>query len=234
MPPAWRNVEEVIRDENGKEIGRRPFSLPIWGIGETGYPLSSYHAKTPEDRMTRFLKWNFEPLLEQTSPAMAGPLRCGNNDRAMFPQQVKRVDLSSWFWPELPSWSQKLIAVEKFDPGVQKRLLGHGAHMPVMGFIGRTSRRSPEAQKARAEKADRRGWTAERRHPERRTSGWGHRGGWGAAWQGAWPSTRGGGGSTGSGSWQGGAAWQEAWSSTRGGGGSSASGSWQGDWQNWW
>ena len=33
VPPAWRNAEEVVRDENGKETERRPFSLPIYGIG---------------------------------------------------------------------------------------------------------------------------------------------------------------------------------------------------------
>ena len=93
--------------------------------------------------------------------------------------------------------------------------------MPVMGFMGGASRRSPEAQKARAAKADLRGWTVERRHPERSTSGWGQRGGWGAAWQEAWPSTRGGGGSSSSGSWQRDAQWQ---------------GWWQRDakWQAWW
>ena len=45
VPPAWRNVEEVVRDDKGRETGRRPFSLPIYGIGNTGYPLDSYHPK---------------------------------------------------------------------------------------------------------------------------------------------------------------------------------------------
>ena len=165
--------------------------------------------------------------MASNAAAMAGPLRCGHSDLGAFPQKVTSVDLSFWSWPMLPLWSQKLIAVEKFDPGVAKQFLGHGAHMPVMGFMGGASRRSPDARKARAAKADARGRTAERRHPERTTSGWGHRGGWGAAWQEARLSTRGGGGSIGSGSWQEGAAWQEAWPSTRGGGGSWGSGSWQ-------
>jgi hypothetical protein len=203
VPPAWRNVDEVVRDEEGEVIERRQFSLPCVCLGETGYPPESYHPKQA-DRMTQFLKWNFAPLLDKDSPAMAGPLRAGVADHAMFPFKVKVTDLSSWDWPTLPIWSQKLIAVEKLDPGEVKNFLGHGTHMPVMGFMGGASRRSPTAQKERARKADARGWTAERRNPERSTSRWDSSGGGGAAWQEAGAATRG--------RWQA-AQWQGWWQS---------------------
>ena len=69
MPPAWKNVEQILRDAEGKETGRQPYKLPRYSLGQTGYTLDKYQPKM-EERMTRFLKWTFEPALEPDSPAV--------------------------------------------------------------------------------------------------------------------------------------------------------------------
>ena len=208
LPEGWQNMMEIIRDPNGNITERRPHGLTKHDYGKNGYNLTSYHPQVPT-RMTQYLKWNFAPFQDEKSPAMAEPMRAGATDRAMFPQKVERTNLSSFGWPELPPWSQKLICVDKFDPGEEKELLGKGAHMPVMGFLGKASRRSPQAQKHRAERADKRGWTAERRHQAAsQRPGFRQRpGASGGAWQEAGPYPRGGGGASSSGWWEG-ARWQ--------------------------
>ena len=69
MPPAWKNVEQILRDAEGKETGRQPYKLPRYSLGQTGHTLDKYQPKM-EERMTRFLKWAFEPALEPDSPAV--------------------------------------------------------------------------------------------------------------------------------------------------------------------
>ena len=68
-PPSWKNVQHVLRDAEGKEAGQEPHKLPRYSLGQTGHTLDKYQPKM-EERMTRFLKWTFEPALEPDSPAV--------------------------------------------------------------------------------------------------------------------------------------------------------------------
>ena len=69
LPPAWKNVEQILRDAEGKDTGRQPYKLPRYSLGQTGRTLDKYQPKM-EERMTKFLQWTFEPALEPDSPAV--------------------------------------------------------------------------------------------------------------------------------------------------------------------
>ena len=88
----------------------------------------------------------------------------GNRKWFPFPINTK-TGKASWEWAKLPTFKQKLVSIEKFDP--QKQFFKRGAHMPLMGFMGGSleNRRSPAAVRRRAENADRRGFGWEKRHP---------------------------------------------------------------------
>ena len=122
LPPAWKNVEQILRDAEGKDTGRQPYKLPRYSLGQTGHTLDKYQPKM-EERMTRFLKWTFEPALEPDSPAMTGPRHASQTDSGAWPIRVGRlVGNESWAWPIMPAWNQKLIDVDKFDPWEKKSL----------------------------------------------------------------------------------------------------------------
>ena len=121
-PPSWKNVQHVLRDAEGKETGREPHKLPRYSLEQTSHTLDKYQPKMAE-RMTRFLKWTFEPALEPDSPAMTGPRHASQNDSGAWPIRVgPPVGKKSWDWPMSPVWNQKLISVDKFDPWEKKSL----------------------------------------------------------------------------------------------------------------
>ena len=103
----------------------------------------------------------------EENAGMVGPRVASQRNRDIFPNKPDRPDagLVTFAWPVFPICKQKLVEVNLFDP--QAELFGHGAHMPLMVFVGDKSRRTPQAWRRRERNADYRGWTADRRHPER-------------------------------------------------------------------
>ena len=83
-------------------------------------------------------------------------------EAAGFPCVDFTTGEASWDWSHMPICKQKLVKIEKFDPF--KKFSKKGAHMPLMVFIGDKgkNRRKPESRVRRDEKADERGWPAEK------------------------------------------------------------------------
>ena len=163
LPANCSMVMEIVRDDEGKEIGKRPFAVPRLGFLGQVHPLVCYRPTVPA-RREKFVQWTFTPAFDALSPAVAGIMESARSDKAMFPFKVDTtMGSTSWSWPECPPSKQKLASFEHFDP--QRQFFKRGAHMPLMIYIGAPSevRRSKAAQRRRAVNATRRGWTWERR-----------------------------------------------------------------------
>ena len=166
LPPNCSMVMEILRNEEGKEIGKRRYPLQQYTFWGQGLPLTSYR---PEVRARReqFVNWTFTPVFDKDSPAVAGIMDMATKKDA-FPFGVDTsIGSRSWSWPEdLPS-KQKLVSFKHFDP--QEVFFKRGAHAPLMIFVGAHSdvRRSKDAQRRRAANATRRGWDWERRQTTR-------------------------------------------------------------------
>ena len=129
-----------------------------------GFTIESYQPKNA-DRRKQFIEWTLDPVIGLESLSMQGPLLSGRNDRAAFPFAPRSgKGMPTLNWAMLPPCQQKCCEMEKFDP--DEELWDAGAHFPTMIFVGyrNQSRRSSSAVKRRQEKADKRGWTADRRH----------------------------------------------------------------------
>ena len=164
-------VMETVRDDEGKEIEKRPYGVPRMGVVGQGYPLASYRPVEPR-RREQFLEWTFTPVFDALSPAVAGIIERAGVDKAMFPFGVdSSIGSSSWSWPEGPISQQKLASYDLFDP--YRQFFQGGAHMPLMVYMGGSneSRRSKSALTRRAANAARRGWTWERRQATKVESG---------------------------------------------------------------
>ena len=160
-PKAWQKVEEVVFDEAGKVLGRRPFPLTICARG-AGEPLANYRPKGP--RIEEFVQWSCGASLEKRSPAVVGPRDLARKQQDTSTTRAVDIDMGepSWEWADLPPCIQKLVEMQKFDP--TSSLWPRGAHMPIMVYMGGPSRRSADARARRAKRADERGWNYERRH----------------------------------------------------------------------
>ena len=154
----WRNLEKIILDPHGKEIGREPFPIcEFAGMGQ-GYVIDTYHPKVPARRQ-KLIELAFRPMLDLTQSAVAEFREGVVKDKAMFPFPIKQdVGLRCWEWPQMPCSRQKLVDVSMFDPSLA--LFQGGAHMPIMIFLGdsKETRRTPQARQRRAARADERGW----------------------------------------------------------------------------
>ena len=163
LPANCSMVMETLLDQNGRETGKRPYPITNVPFLGQGYPLSSYHPKAAARRDT-CVKWTFTPVFDEDSPAVAAVLNSANNERAMFPYRVDSTTGSaSWSWSGTPPSKQKPVQFEQFDPHTE--FFKRGAHMPLMIYVGgpADTRRTAKAQTERNAKADRRGWTWERR-----------------------------------------------------------------------
>ena len=150
LPPNWTNMEEIVRDDDGKETERRPWEVPVFSYTGQGYALTSYRPKAHERRKT-FVRWSCAPALHQDDPAVAEIMTSARQDKAMFPFPVDTaIGSRSWQWPPLPLLKQKPVNVDMFDP--QKKMSTGGAHMPLLVFMGMQSetRRTREANQRRA------------------------------------------------------------------------------------
>ena len=226
---AWRNMERVTTDEEGREITREPYQIRTFQILGSGFPLGSYRPQHP-DTMKQIVKWAFEGVTKNNSPAVVGAMRASAEDggnKRMFPWAVdQNLGSESWTWPSMPLCKQKLIDVEMFDP--QSQYFKRGGHMPLMVFVGghNQQRRTKGACERRERRAEQRGWGAERR--ERRAE----QRGWGAEQRGWKGGSRGNDWSRGSADTCGDGADRRGWQDWRGAWSSDANDNWQGAWNS--
>ena len=141
-------------------------ALPVKSLLGSGYPLSSYRPAAPA-RIARLVKWSLLPIKSLDDRGMQEPRAACGSDAGLWPTRPLSQDggLVTFEWPPLPGSSQKLVNDAMFDP--DEELFGHGAHMPLMIFFKGPPRRTMAARERRWATADARGWTAERRNPER-------------------------------------------------------------------
>ena len=135
---AWRNMEHVTTNDKGQEISRKPFALQMFAGKGSGYPLKSYRP-TIQDTMQQLVRWTFEGVTKQDSPAVVGAMRArapdNKRDKTMSPWPVDHVlGSTSRTWPSMPPCRQKLIDFKMFDPHGQ--YFKRGGHMPLMVFFG--------------------------------------------------------------------------------------------------
>ena len=132
-------VMEVIRDEHGKEINRKPYDLHEYLIIKRdqvqGYPLSSYLPKN--DAKEEHVRWTFDCVQDDQS-AVAEQWAATERKPCWYPEANFDFAAESWDWPEMAPCSQKLVDYKKFDP--DKTYFARGAHMPLMVFIGDKSK----------------------------------------------------------------------------------------------
>ena len=162
LPDNCSMVMEIVRDAEGNEIERRGYVVPQLSVLGQGYPLTSYRPSVKE-RRDKFVAWTCTPVFDASDVREIIEHK-ENADKGMFPFSVNTsMGSESWTWPEGPVSKQKLVSFERFDP--KKEFFKRGAHMPLMIYIGDSSetRRSKQALKKRAEKADSRGWGWQRR-----------------------------------------------------------------------
>ena len=163
LPENCSMVMETLRDEDGRETGKRPYPITEVPFLGQGYKLPSYHPQVPA-RRDKCVQWTFAPVFDQASPAVAAVLHSAKNEKDMFPFSVDSTTGSaSWSWPATPPSKQKPVQFDKFDP--HRQMFRRGAHMPLMIYVGGHAdvRRTGEAVRRRKANADRRGWTYDRR-----------------------------------------------------------------------
>ena len=159
VPANCRMMMEIVRDEDFKEVERRRYAVPKYGLMGPGWPLVSYRP-LEANRREQFVKWTMTPAFDALSPAVAGIIECATSDKRMFPFRVDTsIGSKSWTWPEGPMSEQKLASYEGFE-----ELFNRGAHMPLMIYIGNSydTRQTKDAVARRAENAARRGWDKDR------------------------------------------------------------------------
>ena len=216
LPANCSMVMETLRDQDGRETGKRPYPITNVPFLGQGYPLSSYHPQVPA-RRDKCVRWTFAPVFDAASLEMVQVSSSARFDNAMFPYRVDTTTGSaSWSWSGTPPSKQKPVQFDQFDP--HRQMFRRGAHMPLMIYVGAPAdvRRTGEAQMRRNRNADKRGWTSEWRqstipggkgkwHGQRKGEGahgrgggqpqddrgkggqWGARdGGTQAAWKGKW------------------------------------------------
>ncbi|CAK0863844.1 unnamed protein product [Prorocentrum cordatum] len=134
LPANCSKVMETLREEDGREIGKRPYlitNIPFLGQGS---PCTSYQPQVPA-RRDKCVQWSFTPVFDEASPAAAEVLDGAKNDKGMFPYRVDSTTGSaSWSWSGTPTSKQKPVQFEKFDP--QREMFKRGAHMPLMIYVG--------------------------------------------------------------------------------------------------
>ena len=176
-------VMEVIRDEHGKEINRKPYERHEYLILKRdqvqGYPLSSYLPKN--DAKEQHVRWTFDCVQDDQS-AVAEQWAATERKPCWYPEANWDFAAESWGWPEMAPCSQKLVDYKKFDP--DKTYFARGAHMPLMVFIGDKSktRRTREARASRTVKQGNRGFPRERIEAMKRGETWSNRGSGAPSW----------------------------------------------------
>ena len=79
----WNNMQEIVRDEDGKETERWPWEVPFFDYEGQGYALKHYRPPA-ENRRKQFVHWSFAPALRQDDSAVAEIITSTGNDKAMF------------------------------------------------------------------------------------------------------------------------------------------------------
>ena len=154
----WSNVENIMRDPTGKEVGREPFKLATFNKQGQGYPLTSYHPKNRQSKEL-FIAASFEPALARCQVQEFRQL--ADKRQGMFNSPVDaEIGAESWNWARMPICRQKLVDADKFDP--TRLIFQKGAHRPLLVFFGEAcdSRRSEAAVSRRADAAWKRGHPA--------------------------------------------------------------------------
>ena len=132
LPANCSMMMEILRDEDGKEVERRRYAVPKYGIMGQGLSLWSYARHLEDNRREQFVKWTMTPAFDALSPEVAGIIECATAGKRMFPYGVDTsIGSKSWTWPEGPISKQKLASYKGFEENFR-----YGAHMPLMIHIG--------------------------------------------------------------------------------------------------
>eukprot|EP00959_Pyramimonas_sp_CCMP1952_P157817 3299984-Pyramimonas_sp.AAC.1 len=59
---------ETLRDQDGREIGKRPYPITNIPFLGQGFPYTSYHPQVPA-RRDKCVQWSFTPVFDEASPA---------------------------------------------------------------------------------------------------------------------------------------------------------------------
>ena len=77
---AWRNMELVTTDDKGRDIERKAVAIQKFSLMGSGHPLTSYRP-TYADTMKQLVRWAFEGVTKQDSPAVVGVMRASAADK---------------------------------------------------------------------------------------------------------------------------------------------------------
>ena len=169
LPDNCKIVTRIVH-ENGKEKDLGPHPIESHSGGQ-GYAIKSFRPDHP-GRRRKLIENSLTPALQWDALAQQDMARLTLN-REYFPFGVDgTMGQYSWDLPMDKQSKQKPCDFSLFDP--EETLFKRGAHCPLMCFIGKSSdgRRSTGALKLRGEKADKRGWTHERRQKTKQFSNW--------------------------------------------------------------
>ena len=138
-----------------------------------GQQVTSYRPVS-EKRKANCIRWMFRPELGTGDVTMdlrswyEMTLKLEQNGKympgfAMRHNKLMDLCMESWNWPPLPSCKSKPVAPEYFDP--LQTLIGHGAHVPLITWVGgnKDGSRSEAANKKRSDK---------RKNKENACQGW--------------------------------------------------------------
>jgi hypothetical protein len=161
-------VMEILKNDSGREFSQKRFDVAKISEKGQGYDLSC-HMPNCDAMKAKFVDMTFE--VQVPSEYQHSAVVEVRDEMRKIAKQTGQpcVDFttgeSTWDWSSMPISKQKLVRSELFDP--YKEFSKRGAHMPLMVFIGDKgkNRRKPESRARRDQRADERGWPAEKRTP---------------------------------------------------------------------
>ena len=122
------------------------------------------------ERVTQFIRWSYEPVVTGTSDSFTTIQKKAqeNWEQCWYKKPQQKIGQahpqhgngSVWSWYDFPVVKQKLVQNTKFDPWISEGngFFTKGAHMPLMVYVGKDSRRSAPKREARTLAAKGRGW----------------------------------------------------------------------------
>jgi len=134
LPEGCHKVEKVLKDDEGKEVGRESHSLERVGKGQ-GCPLTSY--KPFNTYRNTLAKQTFTFVSDKEHSAVA-EMKSLLMNREVFPPSMHgpQSDLGprTWDWRGDLLSKQKPSDLNLFDP--ERSYIARGSHVPLMIFVG--------------------------------------------------------------------------------------------------